>query len=149
MATIPLPPDFKEFLRLLNSKRVEYLVIGGYAVAHYGYVRATADMDVWVAVNPTNAERAVEAIREFGFNVPELTTSLLLEPGRIVRMGNPPLRLEVLTTISGVEFSECYERRNVTEVDGVDVPFISRDDLRANKMASGRLKDLTDLEHLA
>jgi hypothetical protein len=106
-------------------------------------------MDVWVAVNPTNAERAVEAIREFGFNVPELTTSLLLEPGRIVRMGNPPLRLEVLTTISGVEFSECYERRNVTEVDGVDVPFISRDDLRANKMASGRLKDLTDLEHLA
>ncbi|HOC31862.1 MAG TPA: hypothetical protein PKK84_06445 [Armatimonadota bacterium] len=149
MATIPLPPDFKEFLRLLNSKRVEYLVIVGYAVAHYGYVRATADMDVWVAVNPTNAERAVEAIREFGFNVPELTTSLLLEPGRIVRMGNPPLRLEVLTTISGVEFSECYERRNVTEVDGVDVPFISRDDLRANKMASGRLKDLTDLEHLA
>lgn len=93
MATIQLPPDFSEFLRLLNSKQVEYLLIGGYAVAHYGYVRATADMDIWIALNPANAERAAEAIREFGFNVAELTSDLLLEPGKIIRMGNPPFRI--------------------------------------------------------
>jgi predicted nucleotidyltransferase len=149
MDTILLPPDFKEFLRLLNSKRVEYLIIGGYAVAHYGYVRATADMDIWIALDPSNAERAAEAIRDFGFNDPELTAMLLLEPGKIIRMGNPPFRLEVMTTISGVEFAECYARRSVSELDGLEIPFISLEDLKANKQASGRLKDLADLEHLS
>jgi len=148
MATIHLPPDFSEFLRLLNSKQVEYLLIGGYAVAHYGYVRATADMDIWVALNPANAERAVEAIWEFGFNVAELTPGLLLEPGKIIRMGNPPFRIEVLTTISGIAFSECYARRSVTELDGLEIPFIGLDDLKTNKRASARLKDLADIEHL-
>lgn len=149
MDTILLPPDFKEFLRLLNSKRVEYLIIGGYAVAHYGYVRATADMDIWIALNPANAERAAVAIRDFGFNDPELTATLLLDPGKIIRMGNPPFRLEVMTTISGVEFAECYARRSISVVDGLEIPFISLEDLKANKQASGRLKDLSDLEHLS
>jgi hypothetical protein len=123
-------------------------LIGGYAVAHYGYVRATADMDIWVALNPANAERAVEAIWEFGFNVAELTPGLLLEPGKIIRMGNPPFRIEVLTTISGIAFSECYARRSVTELDGLEIPFIGLDDLKTNKRASARLKDLADIEHL-
>ena len=149
MDTILLPPDFKEFLRLLNSNRVEYLIIGGYAVAHYGYVRSTADMDIWIALNPANADRASQAIRDFGFSDPELTPALLLQPGKIIRMGNPPFRLEVLTTISGVEFAECYAQRTVSEVDGLEVPFIRLDDLKANKKASGRLKDLADIEYLS
>lgn len=149
MDTILLPPDFKEFLRLLNSKSVEFLVIGGYAVAHYGYVRATADMDIWIALNPANAERAADAIRDFGFNDPELTPRLLLEPSKIIRMGNPPFRLEVLTTISGVDFEECYARRTISEVDGLEVPFIGLEDLKANKRASARTKDLADLDHLS
>lgn len=148
MATILLPHDFSEFLRLLTSKHVEYLVIGGYAVAHHGYVRATADMDIWIALHPANAERAAEAIREFGFDVPELTTDLLLQPRKIIRMGNPPFRIEVLTAISGVAFAECFARRSVVVVDGLDIPFIGLDDLKANKKASGRLKDLADIEHL-
>jgi hypothetical protein len=105
-------------------------------------------MDIWIALNPTNAERAAESIRDFGFNVPELTSALLLEPGKIIRMGNPPFRVEVLTTISGVEFSACYARRSVSEVDGLEIPFISLDDLKANKQASARHKDLADLDHL-
>jgi hypothetical protein len=148
MATPLLPEDFKEFLRLLNANKVEYLLIGGYAVGYYGYARATADMDVWIAPGVENAARTVSALREFGFDVPELSEELLLEPDNILRMGIPPFRLEVLSSISGVSFSECYAERVVDIIDDVDVPIISLLHLRINKKASGRLKDLTDLEHL-
>jgi hypothetical protein len=148
MATPLLPEDFKEFLRLLNANKVEYLLIGGYAVGYYGYARATADMDVWIAPGVENAARTVSTLREFGFDVPELSEELLLEPDNILRMGIPPFRLEVLSSISGVSFAECYAERVVDIIDDVDVPIISLLHLRINKKASGRLKDLTDLEHL-
>ena len=148
MATPLLPPDFKEFLRLLNEKKVEYLLIGGYAVGYYGYVRATADMDVWIASNTENASRAVVALREFGFNVPELSEELFLRDETIARMGVPPFRIEMLTCISGVSFEECYKERVVDIIDGIEIPIISLRHLRMNKKASGRLKDLADLEHL-
>ncbi len=143
-----LPSDFKEFLKLLNSNRVEYLLIGGYAVAYYGYPRATADMDLWIAVSPANAERAAKALREFGFDVPELTPQTLLAANKIVRIGLPPMRIELMTGISGVSFDECYQSRTRVEIDGIDVSLISLDDLKANKRASARYKDLDDLEHL-
>jgi hypothetical protein len=148
MAIHPLPPDFKEFLQLFNAHHVRYLLIGGYAVGYHGYVRATVDMDVWVASDVENATNAVAALKEFGFDVPALSIDLFLQPGHIVRMGVPPLRLEILTNISGVNFDECYAERVVANIDGVDVPLISLRHLKANKQASGRLKDLTDLEHL-
>jgi hypothetical protein len=148
MAMPLLPRDFKEFLQLLNANNVEYLLVGGYAVGYYGYVRATADMDVWVACNPKNAAKAVLAIREFGFDVPELTVELLLKPESIVRMGVPPFRLEVFTCISGVNFDECYPARQVEVMDGIPVPLISLKHLRVNKEASGRDKDRVDLKHL-
>ena len=147
MATIQLPPDFKEFLRLLNSIEVEYLVIGGYAVNYYGYPRATGDLDIWIGIAPGNAERAAIAVREFGFAQAE--TGIFLEPGKVIRMGVPPVRLEILTTISGVEFAECYARRREAELDGVPIHLIALDDLRRNKEASGRLKDRLDLERLS
>ena len=148
MATPLLPPDFKEFLRLLNENSVEYLLIGGYAVGYYGYVRATADMDIWIASNVTNASRVVSALREFGFNAPELSDELFLKPGNIARLGVPPFRIEMLTSISGVTFEECYMEKVSDMIDGVRVPIISLSHLKTNKKASGRLKDLADLEHL-
>jgi len=144
---ITLPPDFKEFLRLLNEHRVEYLLIGGYAVGYYGYPRATNDMDIWIAARPDNAARMVTVLREFGFHTPQLSEDLFLSD-KIVRMGVPPMRLEILTTISGVQFDECYAEREVKLIDAVPVNLISLHHLKRNKQASGRHKDLDDLEHL-
>lgn len=148
MDTIRLPRDFREFLQLLNENDVRYLLIGGYAVVHYGYVRATGDMDIWVAPEEDNAARLVQAVREFGFDEPDLAPALFLEPGKVVRMGEPPLRLELLSAISGVTFDECYAARNAATFDGVHVPVISVEHLKRNKRASGRHKDLDDLAHL-
>lgn len=147
MATT-LPSDFKEFLKLLNSNHVEYLLIGGYAVAYYGYPRATADMDLWIAISAINAERAANALREFGFDVPELTPQTLLARNKIVRIGAPPMRIELMTSISGVSFEDCYRSRTHATIDGIEVSLIGLDDLKANKRASARFKDLDDLEHL-
>ena len=105
---IKLPPDFKDFLKLLNDKRVAYLMIGGYAVGYHGYPRATNDIDIWVAISPENAVRVVDVIREFGFNTPELSKNLFLKELSIIRMGLPPIRIEVTTSISGVNFDDCY-----------------------------------------
>jgi hypothetical protein len=145
---ISLPLDFKEFLKLLNDKGVEYLLIGGYAVAYYGYPRATNDIDVWIAVNPKNAERVVDALREFGFDTPDLSIGLFLAANRIIRMGMPPMRIEISTGISGVNFEECYAARRTDVLNGVEVPIISLRHLKENKRASGRHKDLNDLENL-
>ena len=145
---IELPPDFKEFLKLLNDHRVEYLLIGGYAVGYHGYPRATNDLDIWIALHPDNAGRVVTVLKEFGFYMPEVTTDLFLQESRIVRMGVPPMRIEILTGISGVEFHECFSRRVLERIGGIDVPLISLTDLKANKKAAGRHKDLDDLEHL-
>src|SRR2546426_11687786 len=148
MATLNLPADFKEFLRLLGAHRVEYLLIGGYAVAYHGYPRATADMDIWIAIHPQNAERVVAALKEFGFNLPELSPALFLKAGQIIRMGVPPLRIEIATTISGVRFEECYTAGVRDILDEVEVTIISLPHLKANKKAAGRHKDLADLENL-
>jgi len=148
MATPLLPPDFKEFLKLLNANHVEYLLIGGYAVGYYGYVRATADMDVWIASHFANASSVVKALREFGFDLPGSTTELFLKPDNVARMGTPPFRIEVLTSISGVAFAEAYAERVTDTIDEVIVSIISLRHLKINKKASGRLKDLADLEHL-
>jgi hypothetical protein len=135
-------------LRCLNDHGVEYLVIGGHAVAFHGHPRATADLDVWVAVNETTATRLVSALQAFGFAVPELAPELFLRPDRIIRMGMAPNRIEIQTGIDGVQFQDCFPRRVTAELDGVRVPFIGRDDLKANKRASGRNKDLADLDEL-
>lgn len=145
---IELPQDFKEFLSLLRSNGVKYLLIGGYAVGYHGYPRATGDMDIWIALDPENARRMVVTLRDFGFATPQLSENLFLQDRSMVRMGNVPMRIEITTTISGVSFDECYDNRIVDEIDGVEVSLINLRDLKTNKRASGRHKDLTDLEHL-
>ena len=146
MATkIRLQADLKEFLRLLGSNNVQYLLIGGYAVGYYGYPRPTGDLDVWIGMSPENAERVVNALKEFSFDA---SPELFLNENSVVRMGVPPFRLEILTTIDGVDFRECYRARNTVVIDDVEVNLISLRDLRRNKNASGRLKDLSDVENL-
>lgn len=148
MAMIHLPQDFKEFLKLLNAHRVEYLMIGGYAVGYYGYPRATADMDIWVAVNPANADKIVAVLKEFGFNLPDLSAELFLKEWQIIRMGVPPVRIELSTSVSGVNFSECYANKVIDAVDGVQINLISLEHLKQNKKSAARHKDLADLENL-
>jgi len=148
MASIELHPDFIDFLRLLNSHSVEYLVVGGYAVGYHGYPRATGDMDIWIAISDANAEKTVRAFRAFGMPEPETTKQLFTEKDKVIRMGVPPVRIEVLTGASGVEFNECYKRREIVEINGIPVNFISLNDLKLNKRAAGRHKDLEDIEHI-
>jgi hypothetical protein len=148
MAMIHLPPDFKEFLKLLAAHKVEYLLIGGYAVGYHGYPRATADMDIWIAMNPANADRIVAVLKKFGFDPPELSPELFLKEWQIIRLGVPPVRIELATTISGVNFDECYAERIVDILDGIKINLISLNHLKINKKASGRHQDLADLENL-
>jgi len=143
-----LTKDFREFLQCLNARGVEFLVIGGHAVAFHGYPRATADLDVWIAVNTANASRLTTALEDFGFKAPELSPELFLQKDRIIRMGIAPNRIEIQTGIDGVTFTGCYPRRVQAELDGVPVAFISLQDLKTNKAASGRNKDLADLDQL-
>ena len=148
MAKIALHPDFKDFLKLLNSHSVEYLIVGGYAVGYHGYPRATGDMDVWVQVSLTNAQKTAVVLRAFGMPEEEVYEELFLERDKVIRMGVPPVRIKVITGASGVDFVECYTRREMIEIDGITICFLSLEDLKDNKRASGRHKDLEDLEHL-
>lgn len=149
MAKVNLYPDFKAFLKSLNSHGVEYLLIGGYAVAHYGYERVTKDIDVWIAVDLENARKLSEALQAFGgFSPSAVVPEMFLEDGKIFKFGREPVRVDILTGPAGVAFRECFGRRLVVLMDGIAVPVISLADLRANKLASGRTKDLTDLERL-
>lgn len=146
---IALPSDFSEFLKSLREKDVKYLLIGGYAVAYHGYPRATNDLDIWIATNPENAERVVRVIREFGFGTPELSPELFLKKPSLIRMGIPPIRIEILNDISGVDFEACYPNRVIDRIGDVEVDIIGVSDLKRNKKASGRFKDLDDLQNLA
>jgi hypothetical protein len=148
MASIELPRDFKEFLRLLNENRVEYLLTGGYAVGYHGYPRATGAMDIWVNPTHENAARIVRALIAFGFSPDTVSAEPFLRAHQIVRMGVPPMRIELLTTLSGVDFEACYARRVVDTLDEVEVQILSLNDLKVNKQAAGRLRDLSDLENL-
>jgi predicted nucleotidyltransferase len=149
MRMIPLPRDFKDFLKLLNANGIRYVVVGGYAVAYHGYVRYTGDLDIFVELSRENAERMTRALHEFGFALPKVKPSLFLKKGKIIRMGYEPMRLEILNEIDGVTFEECYRRRNIARVSGLKINFIALTQLLKNKRASGRQKDLADVEALA
>jgi len=148
METIKLHRDFRDFLKLLNSHKAEYLLVGGYAVGYHGYPRATGDMDIWIAIHETNAAKVAAVLRAFGMPKEALSKELFLEKDKIIRMGVPPVRIEVITGASGVDFEKCYARRELIDIEGVPVNFISLSDLKINKRSAGRHKDLDDLEHL-
>ena len=144
-----LSADFRDFLTCLNEACVDYLVVGGHAVAYYGYVRPTRDMDIWVAVSTENADRLVVAVRKFfGRQLEGLTREWFLDHENVTRFGTVPNLIEILPNVSGGDFAAAYARRVVATIDGQTVNLIKLEDLIANKKASGRLKDLADIEQL-
>lgn len=140
--------DFKEFLSLLNSNDVHYLVIGGYALGAHGHVRYTKDLDIWVEATEKNAAKLVEVLKQLGFDSLSISASDITTPGLTLQLGYEPARIDLLTRVSGLEFDLAYSRRIDTTLDGVPITLICREDLRRNKLATGRLRDLGDVEAL-
>ena len=148
-AKIELATDFRDLLRAFVDHDVRFLIVGAYALAVLGRPRATGGLDVWVDPTPENADRAYAALREFGAPLHDLTPRDLAHPGVVFQIGLPPLRIDVLTQISGVDFATAWPRRQEALFDDVQVAVLGRDDFIANKRATGRLKDLADAERLA
>jgi hypothetical protein len=140
--------DFKEFIQSLNDNRVRYLVVGGYAVALHGYPRYTKDIDIWIDLERDNAERIIQALREFGFGSLGLKEQDFLEADTIIQLGYPPRRIDILTTLPGVDFETCYAARVEVMLDDVQVNFIDLENLKKNKRATGRAQDIADIESL-
>ena len=141
-------PDFKELLGLFNAHRVEYVVVGGYALAFHGAPRFTGDLDLLVRPTDENAGRIVAALQAFGFGSLGLTSADFLDPDRVVQLGVPPVRVDLLTSISGVRWDDVASGRVRGAYGEVPVDFIGRQEFVKNKRASGRHRDLADLEAL-
>lgn len=139
--------DFKEFVELLHAHGVEYLLVGGYALAAHGHPRYTGDIDFWVSPAPGNIARLLSALAGFGFG----SLGLKAEDfggDSVVQLGQAPNRIDLLTQIDGVAFADCWPRRMEVSLGDISICLIGLDDFKANKRASGRLKDLADLETL-
>ena len=141
-------PDFKDLLLLFNARGVEYLVVGGYAVAAHGHVRATKDLDLWVRPEPANAERTLEAIIEFGAPLHGLSLTDLVQPDLIFQIGVPPVRVDIITSVQGLDFPAAWQDRVEGIFGDLRVPVLSRRHLIENKKSVGRLQDLADVENL-
>lgn len=139
-----LPDDFKDFIASLNENEVVYLLVGGWALGIHGHPRATKDIDFLVAIDDTNLQKLQHALRDFG--APSMDTTQFKEKNAVYRMGRPPIQIDLINKADGIDILECYDRRIVIQVDGIEVSLISRQDLLANKRASGRLQDLADIE---
>ena len=140
--------DFKEFIELLNKNNVKYLVVGGYALAFHGYPRYTKDLDIWVWVDRENANNILSSLADFGFSSLDLKQDDFLSPGYVVQLGQPPGRIDLLTSVTGLEFEQCYASRVTIEVQGATIDFIDLENFKKNKKAVGRHQDLADLENL-
>ena len=143
-----LSRDFKEFIESLNASNVRYLVVGGYAVALHGYVRYTKDLDVWIEPKLQNANNVLSALTAFGFGSLDITADDFLEEGNIIQLGYPPNRIDLITSLKGLMFENCYPERVQVEIQGVLIDFIDIENLKTNKKATGRPQDLADLENL-
>ena len=144
-----LPKDLREFIELLNSHAVEYVLVGGYAMAFHSRPRFTDDIDILVQPSPQNAARLETVIKAFGFVSLGLSAADFLAEDGVIQLGQPPNRIDILTGISGVPFDEAWRERQFGELDGVRVPFLSRECLVRNKRATGRAKDLEDAKRLS
>jgi hypothetical protein len=143
-----LNKDLREFIELLNSSKVEFLVVGAFAVAWHGYPRFTADIDFFVRPAPENADAILAALQAFGFGSLDITRDDLCLPDRIIQLGVKPNRIDIITSIAGLNFETAWVGRASGHLDGIPVNFIGRKDLIHNKEATGRAKDLGDAEEL-
>ena len=140
--------DFEEFLRLLAAEKVEFVIVGGYAVAFYGHVRTTQDLDLFFRNTERNVRKILAALRRFGLPADDSVITDFRDPGSIIRLGVAPVRVEMINAISGFTFGRIWQNRVPGMYGTVPVHYISRADLLANKRASGRLKDLADVDEL-
>ncbi len=143
-----LDQDFREFIESFATHDVRFLIIGGYAMAAHGHPRYTKDLDVWVRVDPDNASRILAALEDFGFGSLGLTAEDFLDTDVVVQLGHEPKRIDILTFATGLQFDDSYLRRVTMTFDGIDVAVVGIDDLRVNKLATGRLRDLADVDDL-
>ena len=144
-----LSDDFEDFLKLLNQYHVQYLVVGGYAMAFHGKPRFTGDLDVWINISEDNSLKMVSVINDFGFASLGFTSQDFSKPNLINQIGYPPLRIDILTSIDGVEFEEAYSEKLEIQLDeGTSVYYIGLDELIKNKKSSGRKIDIADVSDL-
>ena len=140
--------DYRELLGLLNKHEVEYIIVGSYALAYHGAPRSTGDLDILVRTSTENADRITKTLEAFGFESPDLTAADFLEPERVVQIGVPPVRVDLMTSLTGISWDEAFAGRVRGEYGDVPVFYLGRDQFIANKQALGRKKDLADLEVL-
>ncbi|GKT10621.1 hypothetical protein [Desulforhabdus sp. TSK] len=141
-------PDFRDLLELFNRHQVEFMLVGGYALAFHGVPRYTGDMDVFVRVSAKNAMRIIAALNEFGFGAAGLTTEDFLKENMVVQLGVPPVRVDIVTSLTGISWEEAYSNKVQGKYGNVPVFYIGRQEFISNKKATGRHKDLADLEAL-
>lgn len=143
-----LEPDFSEMLSILSARHVEYLVVGGYALAAHGHPRATGDLDIWVSRSPDNARQVMAALVEFGAPLFDLTTDDLMMPGVVFQIGVAPVRIDILTELTDVDFADAWLHRVGTQIGQDSVQVIGREHLIKNKLAVGRPQDIADVAAL-
>lgn len=140
--------DFREMLQCLLEEKAEFLLIDAYALAAYGYPRATKDLDIWVHASETNAPKIYQALVKFGSPLDQITREDFLREGTVLQIGIPPVRIDITTKVDGVGFEEAYPHRMELDIENLKLPITSREDLIRNKKASGRPQDLVDVEML-
>ncbi len=138
--------DLREFIALLNSHDVDYLIVGGHAVAYHGYPRYTGDIDFFIRATEVNAQRMMAVLEAFGFADVGIAAADFTTEGRVIQLGLPPNRIDLVTGISGVSFGEAWTSRVHATLDGIPVPLIGKEALLKNKRSAGRAKDLADIE---
>ncbi len=143
-----LSPDYKEFIELLNKNQIEYLIVGGYAVGIYGFPHYTGDIDIWIKISNENAGKMVSILDEFGFGSYQLKKEDFLNVNNVIQLGYPPLRIDIIMSIDGVAFDESYRKKTIKIIDEMPINFIGFDELIKNKKATGRDKDLFDINNL-
>ena len=141
-------PDFSDILSALSAEGADFLLVGAYAMAVHGVPRATGDIDLWVEPTPENAERVLRALANFGAPIRDVSASDLERPGMVLQIGVAPNRIDLLTEIDGVSFRDAWSRRVSTDLNGLRVPVIGRDDLIRNKRATGRARDQVDADQI-
>jgi hypothetical protein len=143
-----LPDDFRDLIQILSRNGVQYMIVGGYALSLYAAPRTTGDIDIFVKIDPENAKRILHSLNEFGFGDLDISEQDLLSPAQVIQLGFPPNRVDFMTTIEGVSWEEAFANRKQVIQDGLTFPVIGKEELVKNKLSTGRLKDMADVEQV-
>lgn len=143
-----LDKDFEEFVFLLNKHAIDYMIVGGYALAFHGKPRHTGDLDIWIDLSEDNAQKMIDVINDFGMGSLGMEKQDFLKKGGITQIGYPPLRIDILNEIDGISFNQAYPNKLIIDIDGLQVNYIGLEDLIINKQVSGRQQDISDVKQL-